>query len=93
MHVDSFTHPLPCPSHPKLHHAVVDHVSDVYVDPCHPLDLLVAAAQKGDKALVQARAEEFCQHADEMGKVDVMCLQAVNLLICMCLQSEQLLHV
>lgn len=49
---------------------MVDHVCGVLVDPCHSLDLLVEAAQKGDESLVQARAEEFNRHAYEMMKVD-----------------------
>lgn len=55
----------------KLHRAVIDHVSDVFVEPCSALDKLVEAAQSGNEALVNSAANQFNNHALQMDKVQL----------------------
>ena len=53
----------------QLCRAMVDHVSDGFVDVATPLVLLCEAAQEGDRQLVEERAEMFVEHAKQLEKV------------------------
>ncbi|CAJ0566383.1 unnamed protein product, partial [Mesorhabditis spiculigera] len=49
-----------------LRRAIVDHVSDAFLDTRTPLSILIAAAESGDPAATREAGEMFTQHAENM---------------------------
>lgn len=53
----------------QLRKAVVDHVSDAFLDPMAPLHDLIKAAKNGNEKEVNERAEIFRKHAEKLVEV------------------------
>lgn len=53
----------------QLRKAVVDHVSDSFLDPDNPLELLIRAAKEGQEKDVEAFGQMFTDHAHKLVEV------------------------
>ncbi|XP_011409567.2 PREDICTED: catenin alpha-2-like [Amphimedon queenslandica] len=53
----------------ELRRAMIDHVSDTFVDPLAPLVRLVDDASKGDTVAVEESSAQFVAHADKLAHV------------------------
>ena len=63
----------------QLRKAVVDHVSDSFLEPDAPLHLLIAAAKDGNEKEVDEHAEVFKEHANKLVEVaDLACSMSNN---------------
>ena len=63
----------------QLRKAVVDHVSDSFLEPDAPLHLLIAAAKEGNEKEVDDHAQVFNEHANKLVEVaDLACSMSGN---------------
>ena len=63
----------------QLSRAVVDHVSDTFLDTSDPLASLVEAAKAGREAEAEAVSDEFTQHAARLVEVaSLACSMSTN---------------
>ena len=63
----------------QLRKAVVDHVSDSFLEPDAPLHLLIAAAKEGNEKEVDAQAALFQEHANKLVEVaNLACSMSAN---------------
>ena len=63
----------------QLRKAVVDHVSDSFLEPDAPLHLLIAAAKEGNEKEVDEHAQVFNEHANKLVEVaDLACSMSGN---------------
>lgn len=56
----------------QLRKAVVDHVSDAFLDPIAPLLALIRAAKNGNEKEVNERADFFLEHAQKLVEVALL---------------------
>jgi len=63
----------------QLRKAVVDHVSDSFLEPDAPLHLLIAAAKEGNEKEVEEHAAVFQEHANKLVEVaNLSCSMSAN---------------
>ena len=53
----------------QLRKAMIEHVSDTFVDPCVPLTRLVVAAKQGKRPSVETCSEQFLIHGEKLVQV------------------------
>ena len=56
----------------QLRKAVVDHVSDSFLETNVPLLILIDAAKRGDEAKVEEYAQVFHEHANKLVEVSAL---------------------